>query len=157
MMVKLQVRPVRVCKTHFDLQDQRRIAPVGPSLPELEWRAFFHQRWTTYSLPESCRLGQLANQKIVKIENRNELTYKNLNQNMIQNLRRRLNRVPSSSEFGAEVRQTRPGVSTPCKFLSGYQSLGRCTEVRSCRVGNIEYQNNVSRIEGLGSHCVLLG
>ena len=32
MMVKLQVRPVRACKTHFDLQDQRRIAPVGPSL-----------------------------------------------------------------------------------------------------------------------------
>ena len=31
-MVKLQVRPVRACKTHFDLQDQRRIAPVGPSL-----------------------------------------------------------------------------------------------------------------------------
>ena len=84
--------------------------------------------------------------KIVKIENRNELTYKNLNQNMIQNLRRRLNRVPSSSEFGAEVRQRSPGVSTPCKFLSGYQSLGRCTEVRSCRVGNIEYQNNVSYI-----------
>ena len=86
---------------------------------------------------------------IVKIENKGQLTYKNLNEKMIQNLRRRLNRGPSTTEFGAEVRQTSPGVSTPCRFLSGYRSIGRCTEVRSCRVGNIEYQNNVRHREGL--------
>ena len=85
--------------------------------------------------------------KIVKMENTNQLTYKNLNRNMIQNLRRRLNRVPSSSELGAGVRQTSAGVVTPCKFLSGYRSSGRCTEVRSCRVGDIEYLNNVRQIE----------
>ena len=85
--------------------------------------------------------------KIVKIEAKNELTYKNLNRNMIQNLRSRLNRVPSSSEFGVDVRQTSPGLSTPCKFLSGYRSIGRCTELRSCRIGDIEYQNNVRQIE----------
>ena len=85
--------------------------------------------------------------KIVKIETKNELTYKNLNRNMIQNLRSRLNRVPSSSEFGVDVRQTSPGLPTPCKFLSGYRSIGRCTELRSCRIGDIEYQNNVRQIE----------
>ena len=92
--------------------------------------------------------GQPA-RKIVKIDNPNQLTYKNLNRDMIQNLRRRLNRGPASSELGADVRQTSPGISTPCRFLSGYRSSGRCTEFGSCRVGNIEHQNNVRQTEDL--------
>ena len=122
------------CKTHFDLQDQRRIAPMGPSLLNILQAGTGVAREGIE--PSFTSAGQPTRSRRVA----------GLNLNMIQNLRRRLNRVPSSSEFGAEVRQTSPGVSTPCKFLSGYQSLGRCTEVRSCRVGNIEYQNNVSAL-----------
>ena len=90
--------------------------------------------------------------QILKIENKNGLTYKNLNRNMIHNLRR-IYRAPSSSEFGIDVRQTSPGLSTPCKFLSSYRSIGRCTEVRSCRIGDIEYLNNVRQTEDFPDNC----
>ena len=85
--------------------------------------------------------------KILKIENRSQLSYKNLNRNMVQNLRRRLNRVPAISELDPAARQPSSEISTPCTFLSGYRFNGQCTKARSCRVGNIEYQNNVRPVQ----------
>ena len=63
MMVKLQVRPVRACKTHFDLQDQRRIAPVGPSLLNILQAGTGVASLLSPALYNLLAPGELANQE----------------------------------------------------------------------------------------------
>ena len=99
----------------------------------------------TNKSPES---GNTRTKNILKIENKNELIYKNVDLNMLLTLREQLNKNPPNSSSPADVGLPSIGISTACRFLSGQglQVQGKCSGGGACRHGNLDYQNNVSML-----------
>ena len=130
------------CKFHLNsqLEGQKTLRSLINILQTPPHGDTVTQAYTTNTM------GTISTRSSRKIENKSQLTYKNLNMKMIQTLRRRLNALPPLRNEPWDVRLPSAGVQTVCKFLPGYQfpRSGRCTEVTSCIAGDLEYRNTVS-------------